>query len=432
MTVGLKLKEDRCSACGRCVRNCPVGALSLVGGKLAMNPDLCIDCGECIRSCEEQVLRLSEHDWSALAARGDISVIPDPALYSQIGFHVSPSLVGAGLEKLGAADLTSWVGKGYDLAAYTIVKELKRRDDTSAPLISGYCPAVVRLIQVSFPELVDLITPMENPLEISAELWKRETGGGTNLCLVAPCSAKIALVKRPQGRCASNFQHVVSVRTVARSLMRSGGGEMPDLDARYLKWALSGGEIEHVRRFHRRMNPSEDEFKMVWTSGMRNVVELLKEVELGHLQGLDYLECRACDQGCIGGVGTLNPRYLTQIRLSNLEMNWAVLPEYAGQLREWYRADVWRICEPLTPRERPPLSHDIEKALSMMNQLNDVSDQLPKLDCCTCGRPGCRSLAEDIVKGRAELTDCVFKMKEQLLLKLSKFQKQERNHSDEK
>ncbi|MDY3868150.1 MAG: [Fe-Fe] hydrogenase large subunit C-terminal domain-containing protein [Pyramidobacter sp.] len=415
MTVGLKLKEERCTACGRCVRVCPVGALSLVGGKLSMNASLCIDCGECVRNCEEQVLTLREHDWTALAARGHIGVISDPALYTQIGFRVSPDVVRQRLEQHGVVDLTPWLARGFDLAAYTIVKELQRRPPSSAPMISVYCPAVVRLIQASFPELVDLIVPMENPLEIAAELWRRETQSDMSLCLVAPCSAKVALVKCPEGRCTSNFQHVVSVRAVARSLMGAGGGETPDPDARYLKWGLSGGEIEHVKRFHRRMNPAADQFKMVWTSGMRNVLEILKEVELGHLQGLDYLECRVCDQGCIGGVGMLNPRYLTQIRLSNLDMNWAVLPEYAGQLREWYRANVWTMCETLQPRERPPLSHDIEKALSMMNDLEEVYAQLPHLDCCTCGRPGCRALAEDVVKGRAKVTDCAFKMREQLL-----------------
>jgi CO dehydrogenase/acetyl-CoA synthase gamma subunit (corrinoid Fe-S protein) len=35
---------------------------------------------------------------------------------------------------------------------------------------------------------------------------------------------------------------------------------------------------------------------------------------------------------------------------------------------------------------------------------------LPKLDCGICGAPTCLTFAEDIVKGEAVLTDCIFNL----------------------
>jgi len=39
---------------------------------------------------------------------------------------------------------------------------------------------------------------------------------------------------------------------------------------------------------------------------------------------------------------------------------------------------------------------------------------LPALDCGACGAPSCKALAEDIVRGNAKITDCVFKLRERV------------------
>ena len=33
---------------------------------------------------------------------------------------------------------------------------------------------------------------------------------------------------------------------------------------------------------------------------------------------------------------------------------------------------------------------------------------IPKIDCGACGAPSCRTLAEDVVQGKAKLNQCVF------------------------
>ncbi len=43
-----------CTACGKCVEKCPVGALSLTQGKVVWNPAICKNCDTCIKVCSHQ------------------------------------------------------------------------------------------------------------------------------------------------------------------------------------------------------------------------------------------------------------------------------------------------------------------------------------------------------------------------------------------
>ncbi len=49
-----------------------------------------------------------------------------------------------------------------------------------------------------------------------------------------------------------------------------------------------------------------------------------------------------------------------------------------------------------------------------MNEIDIIAQRLPKLDCGSCGAPTCRALAEDIVRGLARETDCIFLMRRQI------------------
>jgi len=52
-----------------------------------------------------------------------------------------------------------------------------------------------------------------------------------------------------------------------------------------------------------------------------------------------------------------------------------------------------------------------------MRKLADIEslfETLPGIDCGSCGTPSCHALAEDIVKGTAHESDCVFKLRERM------------------
>ena len=47
--------SDDCIACGTCIDECPVGAIS-EGDKYSINPDMCTECGTCADVCLQKLL----------------------------------------------------------------------------------------------------------------------------------------------------------------------------------------------------------------------------------------------------------------------------------------------------------------------------------------------------------------------------------------
>ena len=61
------------------------------------------------------------------------------------------------------------------------------------------------------------------------------------------------------------------------------------------------------------------------------------------------------------------------------------------------------------------LDGDRKTAMKKMAEIEKIRKMLPAMDCGACGCPTCSTLAEDIVKGKATLKDCVVLLKEQYL-----------------
>jgi Na+-translocating ferredoxin:NAD+ oxidoreductase RNF subunit RnfB len=60
------------------------------------------------------------------------------------------------------------------------------------------------------------------------------------------------------------------------------------------------------------------------------------------------------------------------------------------------------------------LDEDYGKAMAKMALMDEIVGRLPGLDCGSCGSPSCKSLAEDIVRGHARETDCVFRLRDRI------------------
>ena len=45
----------------------------------------------------------------------------------------------------------------------------------------------------------------------------------------------------------------------------------------------------------------------------------------------------------------------------------------------------------------------------MMADIRNLRNSLPGIDCGACGAPSCRAFAEDIIRGRADISSCVIK-----------------------
>ena len=139
-----------------------------------------------------------------------IALIP-PSLYGQFPPHVSPGAIAAALEAIGFARVVE-VGLAAEYVTEAVAEYLEEHQ-SPRPLISSACPAVVRLIQVRFPSLADLIIRVEAPIEVAAVIAR---GGeqGEGVFFISPCPAKMTSIKQPVGRARSGLDGALSMAEV--------------------------------------------------------------------------------------------------------------------------------------------------------------------------------------------------------------------------
>lgn len=411
MHRGIKVLEDNCRGCVNCIKSCPTEAMRVIHGKVRIIEELCIGCGECLRSCRHRALKLDEDEWESILQRGPAVITADPAFCLQFPWSASPSSLAHVLRGRGIESFFEESALAFDVAALAISKALEAADESARPLISTYCPAVVRLVQMRFPELLKQLVPVETPLEFGVDLWRAKKQRKDDVTLIAPCPAKIAMVRDPVGRKVSSIEHAVSVGRAARELLAMGQppiAQPQEHGKRWLSWSVLGGETRHVRAL------SSKPFKSVAVSGLRNVIDLLQEIELERLKGVDYVECRVCDLGCVGGMGNAESRFLATFKVETQEIQWEISPEEREELEDLYRANVWAFQEQLKPFERLSLGEELPQAMEKLKELHAVYAELPHIDCGACGRPTCKAMAEDIIRGQGEVEDCIFKLRERI------------------
>ena len=411
MLHSVKIAKAACQGCVNCIRVCPTEAIRIVDGEISIMASLCIDCGECLRSCHRQALGVTEDDWNAIKSGDSVPIVTDPVFFSQFSHYTDPAALEAVLASMNLTLLIDEIEEAFDLAAAAEAQMIARTPRPSLPLISCYCPSAIRLIQTRFPELLSRVVPMCSPLEIAADLWKMRTSSSLPVTLLAPCSSKITIVRQPLGRERSPLDAAVTVRRVARSIMAgkvADTSEHPrkERSSRWVQWARHGGESKHIQAF------SDKKLSLLAVSGMRNTIDVLQELELGRLRSVDFIECRTCDTGCVGGVGTADSRFLASLRLNNIPTDLEITPQTQRRVEELMAMDFWTITKEYAPRPHLPLSDNVAEAMVKLQQMKEIYSGLPHIDCGSCGRPSCQAMAEEIVRGHGSVTDCIFKLRE--------------------
>lgn len=140
-------------------------------------------------------------------------------------------------------------------------------------------------------------------------------------------------------------------------------------------------------------------------------IDFLERMETtSEVRNVDFLELRACDRSCAGGVLAVANRFLTAERIMKRSMNRDKVPMiYAADNFEalsYLRQHI--TIRPVQPNPKRLYDGTIDEMLKKMEQVRKLMCYLPGIDCGACGSPNCQSLAEDIVRHEAQFSDCVF------------------------
>jgi iron only hydrogenase large subunit-like protein len=410
----LKIKEDQCIGCSHCMQVCPTEAIRVKNGKAVLEPNRCVDCGECFRVCPVLAIIIEQDDFNRIFDY-KVRVALVPAVFiGQFPEEIPAEQVYSVLLELGFTHVYE-----VEHGAEVLLKaenDYIREHLEQHPVISGFCPAIVRLIQVKFPALVENIMLLKAPVDIAA-MYKKQfyIDRGYNeeevgIFYITPCAAKIAAIKSPVGEEKSEITGVINMNFIFNkvySAIKQHKGEscavpeISDLSHRCVLWSLTNGESDNVRG------------RSLAIDGIHNVMEFLEKLENDDDTDICFLELRACDESCPGGVLTSNNRFLTVERLRNRadgnKRYRNVKPLHqSGIIDQKERLLPRMVLDKVKPRSMMKLDEDMSEAMKKMKKVHELMRYLPQVDCSACGSPSCSSFAEDIVQGKAEITRCIF------------------------
>lgn len=413
----VRIQKALCTGCLQCVKKCLPEAIRVRDGKALILSDKCIDCGECIRCCPTRAVEGWADDLDELKKYKVNIALATPSLYAQFDGHISASVIWQALREIGFSDVFD-----VALAGDYVSREMETyiREYTGPfPLVSSACPAVLRLIQTHYPELVKQVIPILAPAEAAAIYTRRETilrlgipPEEVGIWFLSPCPAKGTNIHQSVDVAHTAVTGSFTINslygplTKAIKKVQENCNELPaaTLGSSYsLAWGSWQGELE-----------STGTINAVVAQGPAEVNELLEQISMAKLTDVRYAVCYSCSGGCLGGPNVAVNKFIAAKNLHQrvqqrrdresgsreLVMQRARILEHFPVSAEYVKA--------LEPKPHPPLSENFGEALEKMQQLKALEESLPHLDCGGCGSPTCRAFAEDVVRGYVKEENCIF------------------------
>ena len=406
----VSLERDKCKGCTTCLKRCPTEAIRIRDGHAVINSGRCIDCGECIRVCPYKAKKATHDSLSVLDSYKYTIALPAPSLYGQFDNLDNIGYIIRGLLDLGFDDVFEVACAAELVSAYT--RKYLTREDVKKPVISSACPAIMRIISMNYPYLCENIMPILPPVDVAAILARKKAllehpelkPEDIGIIFISPCPAKVSYVKNSFAGERNYISATVSVRDIYFALldvMKKREDEPLDMTESGMigiGWASTGGESTAI------LNE-----RYLAADGIENCIRVLDQIDNSDITTLDFVELNACSGGCVGGAMTVANPYIAQARLQSLKRYLPVSPNRPAS--DWI-PDEYFIEKTVEYNPYSLLSDDRKTAMRMMSEIESITEELPGLDCGSCGAPTCMAFAEDIVKNETSADECTVIMRE--------------------
>lgn len=254
--------------------------------------------------------------------------------------------------------------------------------------------------------------PILPPVDIAAILARKKAltehpelkPEDIGIIFISPCPAKVSYVKNSFAGERNYISATVSVRDIYFALldiMKKREDEPLDMTESGMigiGWASTGGESTAI------LNE-----RYLAADGIENCIRVLDQIDNSDITTLDFVELNACSGGCVGGAMTVANPYIAQARLQSLKRYLPVSPNRPAS--DWIPDEYFK-DKTVEYNPYSLLSDDRKTAMRMMSDIESITEELPGLDCGSCGAPTCMAFAEDIVKNETSADECTVIMRE--------------------
>ncbi len=413
----VSLDLEKCKGCTNCLKRCPTEAIRIRDGHAQINSGRCIDCGECIRICPYKAKKANSDKLEDIQRFKYKIALPPPSFYGQFDNLDDIDYLLQGLLDYGFDEVYEVARAAEVVSGYT--RRYMRRKDVAKPVISSACPVITRLIGLRFPYLIENVMPLLPPVDIAARMARQEAlvkhpdlkSEEIGVCFISPCPAKVSYLKNEMANGWSSVDVVLSMSEVYFAIVNKMQRKLsPEQISKTgmigVSWAGTGGEASAL--FSDRYLAAD---------GIENVVRVLERLDNGSFPELDFIELNACSGGCVGGVMTVVNPFIAKARLQTIR-------RYLPVSQNWSFADEsdedtavpenYFTNETLEYAPAVRLDGNMQEAFRKRAEIQRIAESLPELDCGSCGSPTCKAFAEDVVRGDAQLMDCIVKMRNRI------------------
>ena len=391
----LSLNKSSCADCYKCIRSCPVKAISLAEDRAEIIHKECILCGMCYVTCPQK----------AKQVRSDVQQVKDAiAAGRRVVCSLAPSFIanfrisGLGviadaLRSLGFSDVQETA-----VGAQLVSEEYARimREEHPRVLISSCCPAINRLIRRYHPTMIPYLAKSLTPMEAHCKLIRQQDPEAYTV-FIGPCIAKkLEGDQSPYVDAVLTFDELNDWLDEAGVVMPAAHVDPSSEGAAARLYPATGGVLKATAQV--------EGYRRIAIDGVENCKRVFEELDNDEF-GKVFIEMSACEGSCVNGPCIRDHalrRLKGALRVDTFSGSGETPFEIAEpvDVHQDYRFDGgWKV----------QFSGDAIR--DMLYKMGKTSPE-KELNCGSCGYPTCREKAIAILEGKAKIEMCLPFLKE--------------------
>jgi len=404
------IEDDKCKACYACMRICPVKAIELRPSSDIpyIQPARCIGCGSCLEVCRPNAIKYYDSKPAVnhlIKSDHKVVALVDPSISAEFDDITDYRKFVKMLLEMGF-DHVHDVAFGVDLVA-------KEYNELISNFLGKYyifanCPPIVSLVEKYFPQLIDNLAPIANPMIANTKVVRELYGNEIKVVYIGPCIGAKEEADRFDAH--SKVDEVLTFAELREMFeandIKESNIEFSDFnEPRGYKGSLyptSTGILQASG-----INQDLLSGTTITAESREGILAAINQFE----QGIDYISKHFnmfyCE-GCMMGPGMkpggkkfnrqTSVTTYTSKRLKDFNM-----ARWNNDLKQYQHLDLKREFQANDQRIPPPPEERVEEVLKIIEKNSSEEN----LGCQACGYESCRDFAIDVANGITRPDMCI-------------------------